>query len=146
MRINLVCWSISGVALDGAGRRRGTRRAELGEREAQVHRLAPDEAAILLRTPLPLVGVLLSVVMERGCQQNDSLVRGYHRCIEAHCDTAFSVTAFRCLSLLGFTAFHRLSTLVVRAAGGPYQGSGGMALHGGSAGPRSPRCKYRLHP
>ena len=66
MRINLVCWSISGVALDGAGRRRGTRRAELGEREAQVHRLAPDEAAILLRTPLPLVGVLAITISSDG--------------------------------------------------------------------------------
>ena len=57
------------MALDGAGGRRGgSRWAELGEREAQVHRLAVGEAAILLHPPLPLVGV--SVGMERGCQQN----------------------------------------------------------------------------
>ena len=37
--------------------------------------LAPDETVILLAPPLPSVGV--SIGMERGCQQNDSLVRGY---------------------------------------------------------------------
>ena len=37
--------------------------------------IAPDETVILLHPPLPLVGV--SIGMERGCQQNDSLVRGY---------------------------------------------------------------------
>ena len=38
--------------------------------------LAPDETVILLRAPpLPLVGV--SIGMERGCQQNDSLADGY---------------------------------------------------------------------
>ena len=36
--------------------------------------LAVDETVILLHPPLPLVGV--SIVMERRCQQNDSLVRG----------------------------------------------------------------------
>ena len=37
-------------------------------------RLAIDETVILLHPPLPLVGV--PIVMERGCQQNDSLVNG----------------------------------------------------------------------
>ena len=36
--------------------------------------LAPDETVILLHPPLPLVGV--SIWMEMGCQQNDSLVDG----------------------------------------------------------------------
>ena len=36
--------------------------------------LDPDETVILLHSPLPLVGS--SIVMERGCQQNDSLVNG----------------------------------------------------------------------
>ena len=37
--------------------------------------LAPDETVILLHPPLPLAGV--SIVMERGCRQNDrTLVRG----------------------------------------------------------------------
>ena len=36
--------------------------------------VAVDETVIPLHPPLPLVGV--SIVMERGCQQNDSLVRG----------------------------------------------------------------------
>ena len=38
------------------------------------HHLAVDETFILLHPPLPLVGV--SIVMERGCQPNDSLVSG----------------------------------------------------------------------
>ena len=37
--------------------------------------LAVDETVILLHPRLPLVGV--SIVMERGCHQNDSLVNGY---------------------------------------------------------------------
>ena len=36
--------------------------------------LAVGETVILLTPPLPLVGV--SIVMERGCQQNDSLADG----------------------------------------------------------------------
>ena len=36
--------------------------------------LAIDETVIPLHPPLPLAGV--SIVMERGCQQNDCLVRG----------------------------------------------------------------------
>ena len=36
--------------------------------------VAPDETVILLHPPLPFVGV--SIVMKRGCQQNDSLVNG----------------------------------------------------------------------
>ena len=36
--------------------------------------LAVDETVILLHPPLSLVGVL--IVMERGCQQNDSLADG----------------------------------------------------------------------
>ena len=36
--------------------------------------LAVDETVILLHPLLPLVGV--STVMERGCQQNDSLADG----------------------------------------------------------------------
>ena len=46
------------------------------------HAVAPDETVILLHPPLPLVGV--SMVMERGCQQNDSLVNGYHAGASAH--------------------------------------------------------------
>ena len=37
--------------------------------------LAVDETVILLHPVLPLPGV--SIAMERGCQQNDSLVNGY---------------------------------------------------------------------
>ena len=33
-----------------------------------------ESSVILLHPPLPLVGV--SIEMERGCQQNDSLVNG----------------------------------------------------------------------
>ena len=36
--------------------------------------VAIGETVILLTSPLPLVGV--SIVMERGCQQNDSLADG----------------------------------------------------------------------
>ena len=36
--------------------------------------LAPDKTVILLHPLLPLAGV--STGMERGCQQNDSLVNG----------------------------------------------------------------------
>ena len=36
---------------------------------------AVDETVILLRPPLPLVGV--SIGTERGCQRNDSLADGY---------------------------------------------------------------------
>ena len=39
-----------------------------------THPLAPDETVILLHLPLPLVSV--SIGTERGCQQNDRLVRG----------------------------------------------------------------------
>ena len=39
------------------------------------HPSRTGETVILLHPPLPLVGV--SIVMETGCQQNDSLVRGY---------------------------------------------------------------------
>ena len=46
-----------------------TRRSAL-----HLSRLAIDETVILLHSPLPLVGI--SIGMERGCQQNDSLVRG----------------------------------------------------------------------
>ena len=42
--------------------------------EVDQPHLAVDETVILLHPPLPLVGV--SIGMERGCQQNDSLVRG----------------------------------------------------------------------
>ena len=38
-----------------------------------VARMAVCETVILLHPPLPLVGI--SIGMERGCQQNDSLVR-----------------------------------------------------------------------
>ena len=41
---------------------------------ARRARAAIDEAVTLLQPPLPLVGV--SIVMERWCQQNDSLVNG----------------------------------------------------------------------
>ena len=37
--------------------------------------LAVGETVILLHSPLPLVGV--SIVMERGCQQNDSVADGW---------------------------------------------------------------------
>ena len=40
-------------------------------------RVAVDETITLLHPPLPLAGV--SIVMERGCQSNDSLVNGWHR-------------------------------------------------------------------
>ena len=46
-------------------------------RGGPLGRLAVDETVILLHPPLPLVGV--SIVMKRGCQQNDSLVRCYGR-------------------------------------------------------------------
>ena len=46
-------------------------------RRSRASDLAVDETVILLHPPLPLAGV--SIVMERGCQQNDSLVRGYFR-------------------------------------------------------------------
>ena len=36
--------------------------------------VAVDDTVVLLHPPLPLAGV--STVMERGCQQNDSLVNG----------------------------------------------------------------------
>ena len=42
-----------------------------------VPRLAVGENVILLHLPLPILGV--SIVMERGCQQNDSLADGYPR-------------------------------------------------------------------
>ena len=42
-----------------------------------LHQVAVDETFILLHLPLPLVGV--SIVMERGCPQNDSLADGYHQ-------------------------------------------------------------------
>ena len=35
-------------------------------------RLAPDETVILRHPPLPLVGV--SMVMEKGCQQNECYI------------------------------------------------------------------------
>ena len=44
--------------------------------------VAIDETVILLHPPLPLVGV--SIVMERECQQNDSLVKW----LGARCDRA----------------------------------------------------------
>ena len=40
-------------------------------------RLAIGEVVVLLHLPLPLAGV--SIGMERGCQQNDSLADGYPR-------------------------------------------------------------------
>ena len=54
----------------GAGGHHGARSQHLDEMVA----VAPDETVILLHPSLPLVGV--SIVMERGCQQNDSLVNG----------------------------------------------------------------------
>ena len=42
-------------------------------------RLAVGETVILLQPPLPLLGV--SIAMERGCQQNDSLADGYTRSV-----------------------------------------------------------------
>ena len=44
-------------------------------RQQRPH-LAVGETVILLHPPLSLVGV--SIVMERGCQRNDSLADGYH--------------------------------------------------------------------
>ena len=46
----------------------------LKEQDILTTVLAVDETVILLQPPLPLVGV--SIWMERGCQQNDSLVNG----------------------------------------------------------------------
>ena len=47
------------------------------DRLVAQHHLAVGETVILLHPPLPLVGI--SIGMERGHQQNDSLVRGYCR-------------------------------------------------------------------
>ena len=48
---------------------------QTGAHAGQCSFLAVGETVIRLHPPAPLVGV--SVVMERGRQQNDSLVRGY---------------------------------------------------------------------
>ena len=54
-------------------------RGQVSERDTVggFGRLAVDKTVILLHPPLPLVGV--SMRMERGCQQNDSLADGYGR-------------------------------------------------------------------
>ena len=51
-------------------------RGQVSERDTVggFGRLAVDKTVILLHPPLPLVGV--SMRMERGCQQNDSLADG----------------------------------------------------------------------
>ena len=56
-----------------------------------VPALAIGETVILLHPPLPLLGV--STVMERGCQQKDSLVNGYPARTAAVSPTAASLLA-----------------------------------------------------
>ena len=60
----------------GFGQHRHRAEAGIGATRRGL-RLTVDETVILLHPPLPLVGI--SIVTERGCQQNDSLVRGYLR-------------------------------------------------------------------
>ena len=71
------CWSGKSGGFEGAlchgGERWDARKAGRG----RLPCLAVDETVILLHPPPPLVGA--SIVMERGRQQDDSLVRGLPR-------------------------------------------------------------------
>ena len=53
---------------------RSTDRNESSSASTPLAQRAPDEAVILLNPPLPLVGV--SIVIEKGVQQSDSLADG----------------------------------------------------------------------
>ena len=53
---------------------RSTDRNESSSASTPLAQRAPDEAVILLHPPLPLVGV--SIVIEKGVQQSDSLADG----------------------------------------------------------------------
>ena len=75
-----------------ATQRRNHLRHELGQRAVagassgqgwirEGTALASEETVILLTSPLPLAGV--SIRMERGCQQNGSLIRGQHGTVAA---------------------------------------------------------------
>ena len=53
---------------------RSTDRNESSSASTPLAQRAPDESVILLPPPLPLVGV--SIVIEKGVQQSDSLADG----------------------------------------------------------------------